>query len=119
MSIKHIRWGDLEKEVEGWHFILLPDASRLYYIDHKEGNGFSFKQINLVSYSYSEEWDDKEAESEVLLHGVAYFDGIRHLYFGDERSDNWGYFHYPVVKNIVDVLIHLGGLEAEYCRDVD
>lgn len=119
MSIKHIRWGDLEKEVEGWWIKELSDGSRMYYVDHKEGNGFSFKQVNLVSYIYTEEWDDKEAESELLFHGLAYYDGIRHLYFGDERGDNYGYFYYPVIKNMQEALEFLGELEKKYCNSIE
>ncbi len=42
------------------------------------------------------EWctNDGEDRFQITLWGVAYFDGVRHLYFGDAPKF-YGYLHYP------------------------
>ncbi len=101
----------LEKEIS--------DGSILYYAEDPtilgDKVGFSFLQIARISYTSDTPFLHEGSEYEILLHGVAYFDGIRHLYFGDEACDNFGYFYYPNLEDIVEVLQELKKLEDKYC----
>jgi hypothetical protein len=38
------------------------------------------------------------------VYGTAYFDGIRHLYYGDKNTDNFGYYYYANLQMIADTL---------------
>jgi len=100
------------------HWVQLSDGSRLYWKEGGEGDnkfGFSFIQVNRVSYPMDSDFLDENTEYEILLHGTAYFDGIRHLHFGDEASSNLGYFYYPEVDSIIEILNVLKTLEDKYC----
>lgn len=114
-EIKYIKWAELEKEIEGWESVEVPDGSKVYFKVNDRGDkaGFDFKQVNRVSYSNENQWEPKD-DYEVLLNGVALFDGIRHLYFGDERSDNFGYYYYPNLVNIRQALKVLELIEDEH-----
>ena len=118
MEIRYIKWKILAEELNDWEFITLPDDTRLYFKDN-DGNGFHFKQVNMVICTMGEQWIDMEADCEIELNGVAYFDGIRHLYFGDDRGDNYGYFYYPSLENMVEALQELRKLELKYCKQLD
>lgn len=119
MEIVYEKWDILRKRVEGWQYKDISGGSRLYYnsLDDKEKYGFDFMQINMVSYTAGEEWRDVDADCELLLHGRAYFDGIRHLYFGDESTSNLGYFYYPSIQNIKEALDRLQELVEKYCKE--
>ena len=41
---------------------------------------------------------------DVMFHGIAYFDGVRHLYFGKEETQNYGYLYYAKPLVIADAL---------------
>lgn len=45
---------------------------------------------------------------DIIIHGVGYWDGVRHVYFGDS---NCGYIYYPSVTELTEVLTRLGELE--------
>ena len=53
---------------------------------------------------------------ECLFRGVAYFDSIRHLYVGDEQTDNAGYLYYPDLDKMVAALRMLRKLERKFCQ---
>lgn len=114
MEIKYSSLQDVRskiKDVNIW--IDISDGSRLYF---KGSDGFTFIQVNRVSYILDSDFWDKDTQYEILLHGIAYWDGIRHLHFGDESSDNLGYFYYPILPNIIEVLNILSDLEDKYCK---
>lgn len=99
-------------------FIYVKGTSiRIYYNVRDSGNGFDFLALDLMGY-YNEEnpWEDlDQTECQVFVHGVAYFDGIRHLYFGSDFTDNNGYFYYAHTYEIIDVMRELRILEEKYC----
>lgn len=97
-----------------WGWENISDGSKLYWKETGD-NSFTFVQVNRVSYPMDSEFLDENTEYEILLHGTAYFDGIRHLHFGDEASDNLGYFYYPDLEDIIEVLNVLKTLEDKYC----
>lgn len=119
MGVECIKWSILKKEIEGWEAMDMADDTRIYFKERGEGNGFDFKQVNIIAHNLGRKWMDEDAECEILLNGVAYFDGIRHLYFGDMRTDNYGYFYYPSLSNIRSALMFLSLLEAKYCPQKD
>jgi len=122
MEIKHATLENVLNRIKTKsHWEQLSDGSRLYW--KEEGDdllgdkcGFTFIQVNRVSYPMNSDFLDENTEYEVLLHGTAYFDGIRHLHFGDEASDNLGYFYYPEMDDIIEVLNVLKTLEDKYCN---
>ena len=119
------------KNVEVWggeSFIEISPDVRLYYKvntydeTYKDQVGFEFVALNCIGW----ECDGKneyefspESAVEVIVEGVAYFDGIRHLYYGSEKSDNYGYHYYANLPMIISVLEQLRKLEVKYCREHD
>lgn len=104
-----------------WKYVeIIPERVRLYYKpnDNGEGYGFDF---------YAVEWTSGSGETTVILnpdyttvdclyHGTAYFDGIRHMYLGDDDTDNYGYHYYPDLDVHIALLKELKNLEIKYCR---
>ncbi|MBI3632942.1 MAG: hypothetical protein HY226_01475 [Candidatus Vogelbacteria bacterium] len=78
-----------------------------YIFLKRDEQSFQFKAISLVTYT------DEEDYYEILFHGEAYFDGIRHLYFGSEDTDNYGYHYYPNLKTLIAALTKLSEVESE------
>jgi hypothetical protein len=94
--------------------------ARLYYLPRKENNGFDFYVANFVSAcggGESNRFEDyKELSVECLFEGVAYFDGVRHIYMGSEKTDNYGYIYYPCMKHFIKIMEILSILEHKYCN---
>jgi hypothetical protein len=104
-------------KVEGWEFreIGENECCRLYWRQYTDMRGFEFVSFDVISFTVeSDPFKADDTVVELLLHGVAYFDGIRHLYFGKE--DNYGYFYYPRLKDISEILTILSELQAKYCE---
>lgn len=76
---------------------------RFYYKKDEE-----YLTFNFVMYDVANE--------EILFHGASYFDGIRHLYFGDEQCDNYGYLYYPNLNDIIFSLTILRRYELQFCN---
>lgn len=74
-------------------------------------DGFEFFCLGWVS-------EDDEIYYAVLFRGSALFDGVRHLYMGDEYTDNYGYLYYPDLPELVVCLQALDKLQVEHCWDV-
>lgn len=90
---------------------------KLFYNPSPENNGFYFTAINWVSNDADKEiWSD-ETDIEIVCDGWAAFDGIRHLYFGSEKTDNEGYFNYPNMEEMAQLISELIKLQNKYCRD--
>ncbi len=64
-----------------------------------------------------EPWLPETSMIEIIYHGIAYFDGIRHFYMGHEKTDNEGYLYYPDIADHVKVMQELEILQSKYCRD--
>jgi hypothetical protein len=108
-----------------WQFVEVNSAHRLYYKVDSAGVGYGFEFYSVMWVSCAaadpdfELWDLESVEVECGIHGVAYFDGIRHLYWGDEFTNNYGYHYYPKLENEIAVLHALRELEKKYCRDYE
>lgn len=112
--------GDL---IHRWEYREVDDLCRIYYkpIDYDDvfdgGYGFYFYAVEVTSHNAGEKAFDKSTCVECIVQGSALFDGIRHLYYGDEVTDNYGYHYYPNIKKIRKVLKELILLEKEYCSE--
>ena len=90
---------------------------RLYFSpDKKEGCGFDFYAVQWCAGDPIESGSE-EVYADCLIHGFALFDGIRHLYFGDQETDNFGYLYYQDVELLREALACLLRLEGKYCSD--
>ena len=105
--------------VKDLHFKEVSKDIRIYYYVvndlEQPGNGFRFFVLKEVSCSSDD--PTKDIEVDILYHGVAYFDGMRHLYMGHTLTKNEGYLYYCcsfINENIFRVL---GELEKEFCRE--
>jgi hypothetical protein len=58
-----------------------------------------------------------ETEVEVFAHGEALFDGVRHLWFGHEDTDNEGYHYYPHLDSLERFAKWLQEMEEKHCWD--
>lgn len=126
-----IRAGSKKEPVQTWAHQTLTPEIRLYYkpLESDEDRiGFEFSVVEWTSGQGLRNFDgdlladpeaeaEAEAEAQVLFCGIAYFDGVRHLYMGDEQSDNYGYLYYPDLKKIVLIMEALERLVTEHCME--
>lgn len=111
--------GKSKSHIHTWPMVQCNESIRLYYTPIEgEKNGFYFYAVEWISSeSVHFDWDIKTTAVECLFHGVAYWDGIRHLYMGDEATDNYGYHYYPHLKDHLSCLNELLKLEELHCSD--
>lgn len=113
------------KKVEGWAHHSIADWCRLYWLPNKDGNGFEFVSFEVTSmasrpddpYCKGDPFtnSDSDTDVEILLWGTAMFDGVRHLYFGHKKSENFGYFYYPNFERITAIMAKIQEIERQYC----
>ena len=127
MGVKEVLLKDIRHEyhqedlVCEWDFIAVNNTDiRLYYKQAEEnGMGFSFYAIERTSFIDMKKWDKDTDSIECVIQGIAYFDGIRHLYYGDEKTSNYGYHYYANIEAIIKTLRELRNLEIKYCNYCD
>jgi hypothetical protein len=107
-----------------WQRLLLNGGDDLlcYYPDKDgKGHGFMFYCVTWTASNVDPLalWDDEDTYVECICSGIAYFDGIRHLNFGDTQTDNVGYFNYPSMRRMIAVMQALATLQEEWCRAED
>ncbi len=105
---------DCGKNVNDWDKIEMGEAILFYKKDdYSDKSGFMFYSCEIVG---SDQEDNIMVEP--LFHGYAYFDGIRHLWLGnDNYYDNFGYLNYPNICILIKILKELRNLEVKYCSD--
>lgn len=106
------------KRVRVSEFVEVRSDVRVYYCPLTDGgNGFLFTVMEWVSspITATDRWDDCEVE--FIAHGVAYYDGLRHVHMGEQ--DAAGYLYYPDPTVIAEVFVTLRRLEVEYCTMED
>lgn len=64
-------------------------------------------------------WYGDEVQIECVFHGIAYYDGLRHLWMGDKRSSNEGYLYYADVRDLIEVLKAIDALEQRFLDPED
>ena len=114
------------EEICGWEFLKIKNSDvRIYYKpSEKKGLGFNFYAVEKNGFVCNDhtkknEWHKEYCMVECVFNGIAFFDGIRHLYYGDDETGNYGYHYYPDLETIADTIIGLRSLEKKYCRDYD
>lgn len=124
MEIRRVLLKDIivdypEENIYNWDYITVDSNTRIYLklIDKDKQGGFFFYVVSIISSIYNKEWDINETEVECLYRGIAYFDGIRHLYMGSEQTDNEGYTYYPHLDTHIKTLLILKDLQSKYCID--
>jgi hypothetical protein len=102
-------------------FVRISENVRLWYLPN-DLDGFDFFSGRFHSAGYVLAPDSNghadymawgETEVEPLFHGVAFFDGVRHLYIGE--GEKAGYTNYPDLQDSAAVLFALAALEVELC----
>lgn len=124
VCLKDIKHQYDSERVCDWLFISVKwDNVRIYYkADEEIGSGFIFYAIGNIGHlcvpeTENNEWHPEYTNVECVYHGVAYFDGIRHLYMGDDQTDNYGYHYYANLESNIETLKIIRELEKKYCRD--
>lgn len=87
----------------------------IYYKLNGEGNGFDFYVIELTGEEMIE-FKVSKTIIDILYHGNAFYDGIRHLYFGHKNTDNEGYFFCVNIQEQIEIMKSLRELEITYCK---
>lgn len=120
--LKDVRFdgGELEL-IHTWKFIQVNNQIRIYYKERAELQGFDFYAVSWISHENGEFFEDiNTTEVECLVHGIAYWDGIRHLYFGHEGTGNYGYHYYPhIVSEHIATFTELRKLEEKFCQEYE
>lgn len=124
--LKDITHERTNEEVCEWEFFQVPNRDvRIYFKAEKEnGLGFLFYAFEKTGHVWNEytkkdDWHKEYCIGECVVQGNAFFDGIRHLYYGDEKTDNFGYHYYADLEMIADTINALRVLEKKFCRDYD
>lgn len=88
--------------------IALGRNDRLYF-KSTQPHSFDFVAVSLFSVPSVEGdmWASDEMEVSRVCHGVAYFDGVRHLWMP--------YVNYPNVDVLAKLMLTLGALEDKFC----
>lgn len=104
------------EDVNDWRKVTFDDYIIFFKLDsYGDGVGFKFTSCQIIG---SDGDDLNKKLIEPLFHGWAAFDGIRHLYLGDDDVyDNYGYLNYPNVAKLSKLLENLSILEKLHCRD--
>lgn len=114
-KLKELRFPNKKLVHESNDKMHIDDETRLYYSLNDPGNGFDFCCVT----SMDGEMDECEFV-EVLFSGIALFDGIRHVYFGENIvAEANGYFNHLNIDLFISALETLQELENTYCRDVE
>lgn len=79
-------------------------------------HGFDFCALEWVGNDADEPTWSENTLIEILYRGCAYFDGIRHIYFGSDKTDNFGYMNYPRAQTHIEIWQQLKILEDLHCR---
>lgn len=128
--LKNVKHECIDKPVIEWEFVtddIENGTWRVYYEplgcfdscndDCDTRHGFYFMAIEWGgNYGDDPMWCE-DTFADITYHGVAYFDGLRHLYFGSKETDNDGYFYYPDCKTHLAVWESLKLLEEKFCHE--
>lgn len=113
-----------ELELENWTKEEITDELLLFHKDiykpEENADGFEFCCIYFVSATHDPSKSNgmSDVKYEVVFEGRAYFDGVRHLYFGKEETDNYGYLYYQDIPLLIKALKKLDDLQVDKCRYV-
>lgn len=98
--------------VHEWEFLQITRDIRLYYHAESECRSFKFCAVEWCSGAAEGElWDDANVEK--ILEGIAYFDGVRHMW-GNEYKQR-SYWNYPSISGWILLLQGIKKLEEQFC----
>ena len=105
-----------------WSIEKFPDVRIYYRLMAKKGEGFDFYAVERLATILNpegpdNEWNEEGCLVECIVQGTAYFDGLRHLYYGDQNTGNYGYHHYPDLEQLSAVFSLLRNFEKKHCRE--
>ena len=104
--------------IHKWEFIENGNV-RLYHEPNSTGFNFYaalYEEQELVP-GEEENWHPKYTTIDCMFEGTALFDGVRHIYFGAEQTNNGeGYFNYPRLDEFIWALRQLDFLVKLYCE---
>lgn len=102
-------------DLTGWTLEPIDDFLLFYRISDAGKNGFEWKCFSWTRGGENGPGEDPRTNSELVVenvfNGKAYFDGLRHVWFGDSA----GYFNYPDSQSIVKLMTRLSELEKQHC----
>lgn len=83
----------------------------------EEVSGCEFSAVEWTGSSSTDEgyFMDSNTMVQILCTGSIYWDGLRHLYFGDKQTDNVGYLFCTDPNDIIIIMKALLKLEKRYC----
>ena len=107
----------IEKLVYKWNYIEVNKTIRIYY----------WHDISLKFYVIEQCGWDVEVENfnpehchvDILYSGIVYFDGLRHFYMGDNQTDNYGYLHYPKLRDHIHIFEAINKLISEIIGEIE
>lgn len=110
--LKHIE--ENGEYIHSWNQVSINDSVRIYYKQSGSlGFGFSFYAVEYCSnLAGVDTWDIDELEVDIVVHGIASWDEIRHMYFGDE-----GYTYCLNLDDLILVSQALKELQNKYCQE--
>lgn len=100
--------------IHTWNCVDVNSNIRIYYKhDEKLGFGFKFYAVEYCSnLANVDTWDIEELEVDIVVHGIASWDEIRHMYFGDE-----GYTYCLNIDDLIQISQALKELQNKYCQE--
>lgn len=119
-----------DDKVFDWPFLPVDKVScdwRLYYKRQEcfsccdsecdKKHGFYFTALEWAGNNAHEPMWSGNTTVEVTYWGVAMFDGIRHVFFGNEHSNDRGYQNYPKPITHLRIWLTLEYLSKQFCRE--
>ncbi len=113
-SIHDITYPETDEFVYKWNHIYVNRGIYLFYKRHENDvKGFNFYSAENVELRTYEECGHGSS-IDCIIWGVVYYDGVRHLYYGDYQTNNYGYHYYPDIDKICLCLGALVALAKQY-----
>lgn len=111
-----LKWNDGELVSKAPH-VEITCNMRIYYrlanCCEDEQSGFDFYVAEWTGSNSSDHFADASATVERVASGVAFFDGIRHITFGDDT----GYMHYMNCLDMARLFTEMASLVRLHCFD--
>ncbi len=117
-----IKYPETQELIHKWGYVESGEIRCYISPNNNPGDGFYFYVVERISCIIDNEhpqdhWTPELCMVECIFHGSASFDGIRHLYMGDEATENYGYLYCPDIDTITKALSIIKNLESMLCRD--
>lgn len=108
-------------KIKDFDFLDINSSTRIHYlVEGDKGCGFDFYITEFVSASgdkkYKSYYDDPNLVVECMFYGHVYFDGLRHLYMGDEVTGNENYLYCANTIELLAIFGKLRELEQLHCN---